>query len=193
MGNVGSGMSLEEITSKLGKWHAKWKEAERAKNLEKERFFNEVTQRLQDELAAQSVEKISAKDEEEALRIAQRRFHRYKVIDVRENKQGDWDVVLEENPEYKPFVYVNKEDGQVYQRVVAEGAPFLDDDSIRDENPDLWDRITEEKVTRELRPLEELDPEDIAAIQPYLTAPRPQVRFPNPRRAKPEELDEDNH
>lgn len=185
-------MSLDETTQDLGKWHEKWKTAEKEKNKLREKFFREASEELAESLPARNIEQVSAKDLEEALRIAQRRFHRYNVLDAQEAGDDLWNVVLEEDPEFKPFSYINKIDGKVYSRIVTEGTPFLDDDALRDEDPELWERITTEKVSRELRPLEDLDADDLAKMQPYLTAPKPTVRLSNPREAKQEELNEDD-
>lgn len=183
-------MSLDETTKQLGKAHHTWKSAEKEKNKLREKFFREATEALTEELPAQSVERVPAGDMEEALRIAQRRFQRHRVVDVREAEEGTWDVVLEENPELRPFTYVNRADGQVYQRIVSEGSAYLDDESLKQENPELWERITAEKTERVMKPLEELDAEDLVKIQPYITTPRPSARLGSPRLAKQEELDE---
>src|SRR4051812_18767479 len=132
-------MSLEDTTSKLGEFHRKWKEAEKEKEKYKKQFFSEITEEVANEVVAQSVETVEAEDDEAAVRISERRFRRHHVVDVRERADGDWDVVLEENPAFKPFVYVNPDDGQVYQRVVIDGSPYLDDDALREENPELWE------------------------------------------------------
>lgn len=185
-------MGLEETTKRLGEWHDAWKASEKEKNKCREKFLQEVNEVLHDELPARSVERIEAIDEEEVLRISQRRFQRYEVLEVRDLGKGQWDVVLEENPEYKPYTYINKIDGKVYKKVITEGTPYLDDASLRDEDHELWERISVERTERVLKPLEELPAEDLAKIQPYLTSPRPQVRLANPREAKEEELNEDD-
>jgi uncharacterized protein YnzC (UPF0291/DUF896 family) len=186
-------MSLDDVTQRLGRSHKKWKEAEQQKNKLRDEFFAAVNEELANELAAQSIVDVEGQDEEEVLRIAQRRFQKHRVVDVRQESATTWKVVLEENPEYRDFQYINPEDGQVYSRIVAEGAPFLDDDAIREENPELWDKITHEVTTREMKPVESLEPEVLAQLRPYLTSPKPSIRLGNPRRAKQEELDGEDY
>jgi hypothetical protein len=184
---------LKELTTDLGHHYRRWKTHEAEKEKLRKRFFEQATTHTAEKVAARSVEVIEAVGEEEALRIAQRRYNRHRVLDVEDNDDGTWSVIYEENPTYKDFKYVNPDDGQVYQRVIAENAPYLDDQAIQDENPELWDQITRQVTRRELIPLEDLSPEDLAAIQPYISVPTPQARFPAPRKAKPEELEDEDH
>lgn len=185
-------MSLDETTKELGKAHSGWKENEREKNKLRDKFFSEVTERLSEDVPARSVQKVEAKDIEDALRISQRRFTRHRIVDCVETGEGEYGVVLEEDPQYKSFTYINKIDGKVYTRIIAEGTPYLDDDALRTDNPELWERISVEKTQRVLKPLESLEADDLANIQPYIVTPKPTVRLGNPRVAKSEELDEDD-
>lgn len=57
-------------------------------------------------------------------------------------RSDDW-VVLRENPSLMSHSYTNIVDGQVYGRAQVTGTPSLDDDRLRQEDPDLWERITE--------------------------------------------------
>lgn len=181
---------IDEVTARLGAAHNQWKEGEKAKNKAKEEFFQLATDKLKEELQDQRIEKVEARDEEEALRIAQRRFHRHNIVDVRTDG-GIWEIVIEEDPNLKPFSHVNREDGNVYARSISEGSPLLDDDAIREENPELWEKISHDVIRREMKSLEDLSDEEIVEIQPYLYQPRPTVRLNSPRKAKPEELDPD--
>ncbi len=180
---------LSDITQRLGEAHRRWKEAEKAKNDARDEFFRAIKESAGPDMVAQGVEEIEAVNEEEALRVAQRRFHRHKVLDVVEQDVGRWKVILEEDLDYRPYQYVNPIDGQVYSKIIAENAPSLDDEALQTDHPDLWNRITREVYSRELLPLEELDPEDVEALQPYITIPKPSIRMGNPRKATSEELD----
>jgi hypothetical protein len=182
--------NLDDATSKLGEAYRSWKRLEKEKDAAKREFFELATTELGSELPEQSVEHVEAETEEEALRIAQRLFHRHLVKDVREDEEG-WHVILEEDPELREFTYINRSDGYVYKRSISEGAPSLDDQGLAQEQPELWEAITHEITRRELRPLEDLTPEQVQALRPYLTMPRPQPRLIAPRKAKPEEMDVD--
>lgn len=183
---------MNDVTRNLGESYENWKTWEKAKNKAKDRFFKAATDSLSEETPGQWIKEVEAVDKEEALRIAQRRFQRHSVADVTEVEEGKWSIILEEDPALKEFTWVNREDGKVYQRIVAEGGPILDDQSLRDEQPGLWDAITNEVTRRELKPLDELTPEQAAALQPYLAMPKPQPRLMAPRKAKEEEIEDDN-
>lgn len=186
-------MSLDDITRQLGEAYDKWKTGEKEKNKLRDDFFNAATEELDSELPAQRVSVIDAGSEEQARRIAQRRFHKFNITDLRQIPGEDrWEVVVEEEPALRGFSYLNREDGRVYSRQLVEGTPLLDDEAIRDEDPELWERISKEvvTVTREVIPLDELSDEEVAAIQPYIFMPKPTVKLAAPRKAKPEELDE---
>lgn len=183
---------LERITTGLGENYKAWKLAEKTKDRAKREFFNAVNEKLSEEISQQVIEKVEASDMEEALRVGQRRFPRFRVVDCQQPEGDDyWHLILEENPELKEFSYLNRSDGQVYQRIIAEGSPILDDEGLAEEQPELWEAITTEVTTREVRPIEDLTPEQVAALQPYITMPPPQTRLGAPRKAKEEELEED--
>jgi hypothetical protein len=130
-----------------------------------------------------------------------------------------WEAIMIEDVSLKAFTFVNKADGMVYQRQHVAGSPMLDDELIQAENPELWKKITtvpyeawikeviyhcnSEDVDKEfeaflefegapervLRPLNELEPELLAEIQPYIYYSKPSVKLAAPRKAKPEELE----
>lgn len=182
---------LAETTSRLGRVYDEWKQAEKFKDEYREEFFRQVSEKLKEEVAPQIIAEFPTEDEEEALRMAQRQYVRHRVVSSAP-MEGGYQVVLEEDAELRPFTFLNKEDGQVYQRIVSEGSPSLDDEALAEEQPELWEAITNEVTTRELKPLEELTPEQVAELQKYITMPKPQMRLGKPRRAKPEELDDDD-
>lgn len=182
---------LNDLTRRLGISYSEWKAGESDKNRLRDEFFSQVNRELKDEVPPQLVIEIPVNDEETALRQIQRQYIRHRVISTAP-VEGGYQVILEEDPELRPFTYVNPSDGKVYQRIVSEGSPILDDDSIRDENPALWEAITEEVTERKLKPLENLTPEQLEELQPYISMPKPQVRLGAPRNAKPEELDNDD-
>lgn len=52
-------------------------------------------------------------------------------------------AILEETPSLLAHRFINHEDGMVYGRAQVTGSPSLDDDRLRAEDPELWERITE--------------------------------------------------
>lgn len=180
---------MNEETRQLGEAYHRWKEAEKSKNVAKEKFFRAVTEELEQEIPPQVIERVEAANDEEALRIAQRRFIRHRVVDVARINDYEYGIILEEDASLRPYSYVNPDDGFVYKRIISEGTPTLDDEALRDERPELWEAITEEVVERKLKPLDDLTPEQADALRPYIAMPKPQVKLGAPRKATPEELD----
>lgn len=184
---------LEGITRRYAKYKKESESAAEASKSARDEFLDAATEAAAMEIPARRVERVVADDMEAALRIAQRRFHNFTIIDVRrqtDDEDPGYEVILEEDPALRPFSFVNKEDGQVYSRVIVEGSPYLDDEALRKDNPELWDRITEKKVVEEIKPLDSLSDEDLAAIQPYLAMPKAQARMGKIRKAKPEDYEQ---
>ncbi|HEY5443063.1 MAG TPA: hypothetical protein VIJ87_01050 [Pyrinomonadaceae bacterium] len=180
---------MNEETKQLGEAYRQWKDAEKSKNVARDKFFRAVTEELEQEIPPQVVERVEASDDEQALRIAQRRFVRHRVVDVARVSDTEYDVILEEDASLRPYSYINRDDGTVYRRIISEGTPILDDEALRDESPELWEAITEEVVERKLKPLDKLTPEETEALRPYIAMPKPQVKLGAPRKATQEELD----
>lgn len=179
---------LRNLTRELGISYDQWKEQERLKNHFRDQFFQQINDELKQEIPPQLVVEFPTNDEESALRQAQRQYIRHRVVSTAP-VEGGYQVILEEDAELRPFTYINEADGRVYQRIISEGSPTLDDDSLKEEDPALWESITQEVTERKLKPLEQLSPEQLEQLQPYISMPKPQVRLAAPRKAKPEELD----
>jgi hypothetical protein len=184
-------MINRDIVTDLGKKYIDWKRSEQAKNELRDEFFRQVDEHLKDEVPPQIVVEFPTDNEEEALRQAQRQYVRHRVVSTSQI-EGGYQVILEENSELRPFTYINPADGKVYQRIISEGSPILDDEGIQEEKPELWQSITEEVTERRLKPLDQLTPEQLDELQPYISMPKPQPRLAAPRWAKPEELDNDD-
>ena len=87
------------------------------------------------------------------------------------------------------FEFVNKKDGLVYSRQISRGAPSLDDDRLRKEDPELWDEITYvPEPERTLRPLEDLSPEQLAKVSSYLLPGKITPKLGAPRKATLDDL-----
>jgi hypothetical protein len=54
----------------------------------------------------------------------------------------DNDILIEEDPALLPFTYVNWLDKMVYGRDTVRQATQLDDERLRNEDPDLWEEIS---------------------------------------------------
>jgi hypothetical protein len=87
------------------------------------------------------------------------------------------------------FVFVNDEDGMVYQKQVVSGPVMFDDERFEKDHPMLYHVVTHvPEPKRELRPLEDLSDEQIAIIQDYIYEGKPVIKLAAPRKAKEDEI-----
>ena len=75
----------------------------------------------------------------------------------------EFTYIIEEDPSFKKFVYVNHDDWNVYRRNVSQAGPSLDNERLKDEDPELWKRISVSKVqrVRVLKDMEEISNKDL--------------------------------
>jgi hypothetical protein len=183
---------LQEVTSLLGSDYKTWKTAEKDKNTQKDKFFELATEALEQETLATVALEIEADSYESAEELAHSQYPRYRVIKVVKGDDNLWVITMEEDPALKPFVYVNRDDKMVYQRQVVEGSPMLDDERLQEEAPELWEEITYvPEPERKLKSFDQLSAEQLAAVQPFLYSAKPSVKLAAPRKAKPEELEDE--
>lgn len=157
----------------------------------KERFFDEATQASVASLATKTwlVGKEKASDGGSAGDVALRRNPGWTVESVKYMPESmEWWVLLKEDPKYKPFSFVDKENKLVWTKQIAGTSATLDDEQLRAENPELWERIS--KPTRVMKSLEDLDPDTLAEVQPYIYPGPLQIKLAAPKKAKPEDLDD---
>jgi hypothetical protein len=181
---------LSSATQKLGNAYRNWKSFEKEKNEAKDEFFNLATEEVADGPASR-VERIYGPTEGDVLGRVIQRFPAWilKECDPIEDS-GYFTVLLEEDPKFHSFTFVNPEDGMVYSKQVVSGAPYLDDDLLQEMDPELYEEVTYEKVERKLRSLDELSPQQLAKVQEYIYEGKPVVKLAAPRKAKPGELAE---
>jgi hypothetical protein len=135
------------------------------------------------------VETFGHCDIDAAKEEAQRLYPRYSVVEARAHVEegGYTEVLLRERPEYKSFTFVNKKDGQAYTRQISEGAPILDDEALKENDPELYKEIT--KTETVVIPVEEMTPAQLQKIEDYVYPGKLTVKLGSPRKAKPEELE----
>lgn len=190
--------TLAEAVKELAKAYEEFKSAEKRlkgdaktkKNREpglKELFFHEATQASMVALAKKTVrikkETNDASGRDEALR----RNPGWVAVSERLDG-GEWVVVLEEDPNYKQFEYVDQENKLVWKKQITAGTAWIDDEKLRAADPKLWMRASE--PTRVLKDLTSLAPKDLVQIQKYIYPGVLQIKLAAPRKAKPEELDD---
>lgn len=181
---------LAETTARLGTEYKTWKSAEKAKNEAKDDFFAQATAAASEDLAQQVVEFIApceAVTQALVEDVTAKKHPGWVLIEWRQAPgiDGVIEAIIEEDPAFKPFTFLNEEDGQVYSRQIATGAPLLDDEALQADDPDLWLAITEEK--RVLKPLDTLPDEQLAAVQKYIYFGKPTVKLAAPKKAKKED------
>lgn len=118
----------------------------------------------------------------------------YKKMKEAEKEKNHWKdeffrMIDNEVGKDEAFEFVNATDGFVYTRQISKGAPSLDDERLREEDPELWEEITYvPEPERTLKPLDDLTPEQLARLGDYLVAGRQTVKLGAPKKVKPEDL-----
>ena len=153
-----------------------------------------------------------------------------------------WDLVLQRgcelhlkrNPSLMKFTFINPDDGMVYGRTTSGGKEYLDEESLKANNPDLYDKLAKwdplywsivhrviqkylswnggpgglpllpieiDRMTEShlesidaprYIPLDDVIEEYAEELQPYLVPSPITVRLVPPRKAKPEDLEEED-
>lgn len=112
----------------------------------------------------------------------------YQKMKAAEKEKNHWKneffrMIDNEVGEDKPFEFVNESDGFLYSRQISQGAPSLDDEKLRKEDPELWEEITHvPEPERVLKPLEELDPDQIAKLGNYLVPGKKMNKLAAPKK-----------
>lgn len=114
----------------------------------KEEFFDIAAEEVAKATLARKTIMVEARTLEEAEVEAKRRNPRWLVVSGVAKFQDTtppthWKILLEENPFYKEFTYVNQTLGKVFTRQVVDGSASLDDEKLRQEDVELWKRVTE--------------------------------------------------
>jgi hypothetical protein len=179
---------LVEVTKQLGENYKEAKEADKKKNDSRKEFFELIDERENDEPT--EIIGVTASSEAEARAQALKYFPSHEVLLVRDNEDGTFLLEIRIADLYRPFTFVNPEDGMVCARQARAGSLHLDDERLKEENPDLYERVTYVPDERVLRDLDDIDDEDAALLGEYLYSDKPTMRLAPPRKAKPEELGE---
>lgn len=177
---------LKEVTSELGKRYKFWKGSEKEKNTSKTDFFELADEAISESELSTQVVVYRAESEEEARKKVKTDHPVHEIKEVQRDGK-DFSFVLIEKPEYKNFTFVNPDDQMVYARQVAAGSPVLDEEAIKAEDPELYEEITE--PVRVIKPLGDLETEQLAKLRDYVHPGKPIVKLAAPRKAKPEELE----
>ena len=131
---------------------------------------------------------VEAKSLDDDIALSEKLYPGWIPLSATKTDNG-FDVHLKENAEFKPFTFVNPDDGMVYQKQIVGGSVMFDDERFNEDHPDLYHVVTYmPEPKRELRPLEDMSDEQIAIIQDYIYEGKPIVKLAAPRKAKEDEL-----
>jgi hypothetical protein len=183
--------SLKTITKRLLSSHKAKTTAEGKLKKNRSEFFERATEECSDEstLARKTVEIWGPPSQHQEY--IEREYPGWIIIEGKEledstNEDEHYDVIIQENPELKPFKFVHPELGMVFERQVRQGSVMLDNERLKYEDPELYKRVTEE--VRVPVDFDTLDEDTVAAVQQYVFRGKPTVALPAPRKAKEEEL-----
>lgn len=182
--------TLEQVTIEFGKAHAEEADAKTRMEKYRKQFFDLLKSAIpSSELARQT---IYYEGEDPDAHIATL-YPKWKVLkkELLDEFPAEWRILIEEDPERKSWIFVNPINGYVFQRTVAESAPGIDLERMKEEDPFLYQTITVEppKPERVLRPLSELKDMEKDLLKEYLLPPKLTNRMEKPRPAKAEELE----
>jgi hypothetical protein len=193
-------MDLAGVTSTLGTHYTDWKQAEKDKNVWKDKFFAMATATVAEDHPLEemlvTVDRRFAADEEAAQAYLAQYHPRFTVDALRLNPDPvdngrTWEAILVENPAYVSYSFVNVEDGMVYTRAVQDGPMLLDEKLLEQMDFDLYETLCFELPWGQtvMRPLDQLEPTELAAVRTYLYHGKPTIKLNPPRKAKAEELE----
>lgn len=206
----------ESVVKDLAPAYFTLKKSEKDKDKYRKEFFAAITKWVKEnEDLAERIVEVEAPHEDAAIGYVEKYYPQWMFEEIRHHpeKDGWYEVIILENPEYHPYTITF--DGKEWGRQVASGSTLIDDDRIVEEDPNLWLEITEirerDLVTtlikgmglepdhykdlfedlvgdgvlhRGLRPLESLDETVLARLQKYLYEGKPVVKLPAPKNVK---------
>lgn len=181
---------IEEVAQEFGKAHAEENDAKKRKDKYRLLFFD-LIEIPEDQLSRQTI--YAECDNPEAYVASL--YPKWRIISkklVDEEIPDEWRLVIQEDPAKRNFVFVNPLDNKVYTRTVAESAPQVDLDRLKEDDPDLYESMTfqPDPPPRQLKPLNSLDDDEKETVKRYLLPVKLQNRMEKPRDPKPEELDQ---
>lgn len=171
--------NLRKITTSFGRAYDRSKRYEQRKKDWQTEFFAACTQAIQRErrLPRKSVVTNESSD------WVKEQNPGWRIID----SDNRFTYLLEKDPNLVPYTYINPDTKMVYQRGTQESGPSLDEERLKDENPDLYNEVTEtQRVVKDPSTWTE---DQMEQIQPYLIPGTIKAKLIPPRKAKAEELD----
>lgn len=179
---------LIDITKKLGEAYNENKKWDKSKSEFRIKFFEIASK--QHETLATKIANVEAKDLGSAIEIAEQLHPGWIALSANEITTGEYDVRMEEDSKFKPFTFINEEDGMVYQKQIVAGPVMFDDERLKQDHPEIYEQVTFiPEPERQLKSFDEIDDELLPILQDYIYEGKPIVKLAAPRKAKPEELE----
>ena len=181
-------MGLDRITEQIFQFDTEKKEATKALAVKRDEFFAEVTTILEHSQRAQKIInvgcfKIASKEIVDYITTF---FPGWRIVDYDIETEK---VVIEEDPAALPYSYINEELGFTFKRVISQATPSLNDEQLQEEDPELWERITE-PGPRVLKDFGTLSDADLDTISEYMVPGPLTIKLDTPRKLKADERDE---
>jgi hypothetical protein len=129
--------SLEVVTREFGLAYSGAKQAEAAKTKAQRAFFDACTRALSESTLGQRLVVVDTREIENVPEYVEIQCPGYTYV-----SHTDEHILVQEDPAVMKFQFINEDDGYVYGRTNSEGAPSLDDERLRAEDPALWDEIS---------------------------------------------------
>lgn len=131
-------IDLDKLTSRFGRAYTSAKKAAERQAKVQAEFFNAIDQTLEGLVRRHQIVEFTGKDEPYDTWITTR-YPGWRLRSVSEDGER---LVIEEDPKFMKFTFVNKADGMVYGRTVSQSGNGLDIERLQEENPELWEQIT---------------------------------------------------
>lgn len=128
---------MDKITRELGKHYRASRDEDKLVAGLRQEFFDAATAEL--ETRPRST-RVLICNEEDIEGYVRKHFPGWRLVDA-EHENGK--IIVEEDPAWMPYSYISKDGKTVYQRGIAQESPALDDEAIRNQDPELWYKITE--------------------------------------------------
>lgn len=177
--------TIKEIVEGLSVVYHAEKQAQKKKEEFRKSFFEAVTASFGDDDLAEDLVTVDAESGEEAIRLAAAKYPKYNIVDTRKHPdlEGKYEVIIEENPEFKSFAV--EVGGEVWQRQSVVGSPTVDDEALQAEDPDLFEAVTfVPEPERQMRSLAELDDATLAKLERYIRRGKITLKLPAPKAVK---------
>lgn len=138
---------LDKVTKRFASAYSKSKRAEAWLKKSQRRLFQELTKDLSQQTLAQKTITVplSCHTDREILEYVDLYHPSWIIESIIPPACADCPsrVILKEDPSLLPHVYTNTDLGMVFGRSRVENSPTLDDERLKDEYPELWERISE--------------------------------------------------